>query len=381
MANSYCEFSTVIPHLTEEETEWLKAQFEMIWVYGEKEYHEKHVPEEFHKVEPDWIGYRAYRELEDHDCEADGVLGFEHEFTGDDSDEDWGRHLWIYSVEFGDTERVAYVIQKFLQRFRPGECWSMTWAETCSKPRVGEFGGGGVFVTAESIEWCEPYVFVDERARNHRNGGRRLAAYHLALDGSLLREQRKFLLELQEQSQKHSDQYELLAGLIELTDELADQAHDKYGIDCLIEPPSPDESCECERPGQFCSGVPGILAQTENGKLVAGAKVERCDLCMRYRDDDAALQKLIELGIAPAPDKATSQKPGPEAMRFDPPTCPECGEYAKGTFETVPGLALLMFDADGEAEYFGQTDMCWDMQTTDLDEQGRATLICPAGHT
>ena len=68
-------------------------------------------------------------------------------------------------------------------------------------------------------------------------------------------------------------------------------------------------------------------------------------------------------------------------MRFDPPTCPECGEYAKGTFETVPGLALLMFDADGEAEYFGQTDMCWDGQTTDLDEQGGATLICPAGHT
>ena len=65
----------------------------------------------------------------------------------------------------------------------------------------------------------------------------------------------------------------------------------------------------------------------------------------------------------------------------EPGTCPECGEYAKGTFETVPGLALLNFVDDGEAEYFGQTDVCWDMQATDRDEQGRATLMCPAGHT
>jgi hypothetical protein len=67
-------------------------------------------------------------------------------------------------------------------------------------------------------------------------------------------------------------------------------------------------------------------------------------------------------------------------MRFDPPTCPECGEYAKGTFETIPGVALLMFDDDGNAEYFGQTDVGWDGQETDRDEQGRATLICPSGH-
>lgn len=63
--------------------------------------------------------------------------------------------------------------------------------------------------------------------------------------------------------------------------------------------PSADASqpCECELPGYFTSGVPGILARVEQGRLVAGAAVERCDLCQRFDSDQAALAKLRELGI------------------------------------------------------------------------------------
>ena len=60
-----------------------------------------------------------------------------------------------------------------------------------------------------------------------------------------------------------------------------------------------DEPCECELPGFFYSGVPGILARIEAGRLVTGATVERCDLCQRYPDDFAASRRLVELGIAP----------------------------------------------------------------------------------
>jgi hypothetical protein len=80
-----------------------------------------------------------------------------------------------------------------------------------------------------------------------------------------------------------------------LTDAIADQAHDKHGIDCLLEP---DLLCNCQRPGKFCSGVPGILAHVENGRLGAKRKVERCDQCERYPTDQAARDKLVELGIA-----------------------------------------------------------------------------------
>ena len=59
-----------------------------------------------------------------------------------------------------------------------------------------------------------------------------------------------------------------------------------------------DSPCECERPRVFCSGVPGVLARMEQGRLAPNATVERCDLCQRYASDDAARQRLIELSLA-----------------------------------------------------------------------------------
>ena len=67
-------------------------------------------------------------------------------------------------------------------------------------------------------------------------------------------------------------------------------------------------------------------------------------------------------------------------MRLNPSKCPQCGQQAKGTLETIPGVARLLFDEDGRAEYTGSTDVCWDGQETVLDESGRATLVCPDGH-
>jgi len=57
------------------------------------------------------------------------------------------------------------------------------------------------------------------------------------------------------------------------------------------------ERCECEQEGYFRSGVPGILAYLEGGKLKPGSGVERCDVCQRYPSDEAALERLCELGI------------------------------------------------------------------------------------
>jgi hypothetical protein len=67
-------------------------------------------------------------------------------------------------------------------------------------------------------------------------------------------------------------------------------------------------------------------------------------------------------------------------MRFDPSTCPACGQPAQGTLETIPGLARLIFDEQGDAQYLGQTDVCWDAQTPDRTDDGRAVLVCPGGH-
>ena len=68
------------------------------------------------------------------------------------------------------------------------------------------------------------------------------------------------------------------------------------------------------------------------------------------------------------------------AMRFDLPRCPTCGELAMGTRELVPGVALLVFNEKGEAEYQGETRMDWNDQVTCHDQEGRVTLECPNGH-
>lgn len=64
--------------------------------------------------------------------------------------------------------------------------------------------------------------------------------YELTIDGPLLRRQRALLAILADDAhhgravQLGPDHAPLLEGLIELTDAIADQAHDEYGIDCLI---------------------------------------------------------------------------------------------------------------------------------------------------
>ncbi len=146
--------------------------------------------------------------MKDYDSDLGESAGFEYEFSGDDKDEDWGRHLWFRSAEYGNVAQVAHLVQKFLKQFAPSDSWSLTWATTCSKPRAGEFGGAAVFITASDSSW--------------------------------LRQQRELLRRLRSAAVSKMPyvpapgETELLEGLIELTDALADQAHDNYGVDCLL---------------------------------------------------------------------------------------------------------------------------------------------------
>lgn len=68
-------------------------------------------------------------------------------------------------------------------------------------------------------------------------------------------------------------------------------------------------------------------------------------------------------------------------MRFEPWHCPTCGAVARGTQETIPGIALLTFDDEGDADYEGTTEVDWDGQATVVDRAGNAMLCCSAGHT
>jgi hypothetical protein len=155
------EFSEVLPNLTEAEEAWLKEQLQIIRVFGDQEYPEDAVPAELADTKPDWTGIRFLRDKKDHDAQWDD-LGFEYSFH-DDPPTGWGRHLWLYTEGWGNISNVAWLVQKFLKKFRPGQCWGLTYAATCSKPRVSEFSGGAVFVTAKRICWQDGGDFIERK--------------------------------------------------------------------------------------------------------------------------------------------------------------------------------------------------------------------------
>ena len=97
MANNYLQFSEVIPQLTTQEAGWLRGQLEVVCVFGEHEHAEDKLPPGLDCDEADWIGCRAYRDMLDYDPNYGWDLGFEYNFSQDDRDQVWGRHLGLYA--------------------------------------------------------------------------------------------------------------------------------------------------------------------------------------------------------------------------------------------------------------------------------------------
>jgi hypothetical protein len=176
VANYYTQFSEVIPQLTVDEERWLKHQLEIVYVFNGREYCKREVPEGTNPDDAQFIGCRAFRDLEDYDSSVEDA-GFSYQFeTDEDRPGGWGRHLWICADECGELDWIAHLVQKFLKQFRPNKCWALTYSETCSKPRVGEFGGGAMFITAEDIKWQSAYGFIGtERAGFERQKAQRAA--------------------------------------------------------------------------------------------------------------------------------------------------------------------------------------------------------------
>jgi hypothetical protein len=139
MADNYLQFSESLDSLTAAEADWLREQ----------------LAEDPLTYCPRFLLDFADREADDSD------LGFHYDFHGEFPD----HHLWISAEESGAVERVAYLVQKFLQRFRAERSWSLTYANTSSKLRPGEFGGGAVFVTADEIRRNDCYDFIEEQRK------------------------------------------------------------------------------------------------------------------------------------------------------------------------------------------------------------------------
>ncbi len=77
-----------------------------------------------------------------------------------DTDEDYcfeltveeGTAYFSHRYESGDVEATANFVSQFLREHRPLAVVGFEWADVCSRPKVGEFGGGAVLVTATGVK-------------------------------------------------------------------------------------------------------------------------------------------------------------------------------------------------------------------------------------
>jgi hypothetical protein len=156
VADNYLQFSETLGPLNKKQEAWLRQQIAPIVVVNGKEYPEDSAPD---SDAADYRGLRFLREYEDPDDNDAETQGFGLDFEGTGKD----RHAWISAEANGDPAHVAHLVQKFLRKFWPDQCWSLTYATTCSKLRIGEFSGGAVFVTAGEIRWENAYDFIEQQ--------------------------------------------------------------------------------------------------------------------------------------------------------------------------------------------------------------------------
>ncbi|KKN91210.1 hypothetical protein LCGC14_0220780 [marine sediment metagenome] len=134
MANNYMEFSEAIENLTPKELEWWTNEWDrVIDAYDDN-------PE---NADDDSL-------CQDFSVQKDEKL------------------VWFHDDESGNPDKIGNVVQRFLKQFRPNECFWLTWASWCSKPRIGEFGGGAIFVTADEIKWHNAHTWTEQMREEWR---------------------------------------------------------------------------------------------------------------------------------------------------------------------------------------------------------------------
>lgn len=133
MANNYTQTSFMIEKLTPPEETWLRRELE----------------------END-------RKMIDED-DFENYIGINYNFEQRQGYVD----LWLYADESFMVEPLVDLLQTFLKEYRPKSAISFTWSNTCSKMRLDEFSGGGVFITADDQQWFVPWGEIRKAEEAH----------------------------------------------------------------------------------------------------------------------------------------------------------------------------------------------------------------------
>lgn len=81
-----------------------------------------------------------------------------------------GCYILFTSEESGRVDQLAKLVQLFFIEMRPDDClFTLGWASTCDKMRTGEFGGGAVAVTKDSITYSSTWEWIADQVEEFDN--------------------------------------------------------------------------------------------------------------------------------------------------------------------------------------------------------------------
>lgn len=174
MANNYQQFSEVINNITPEEEEWLREACDPESALSKKLYELTDTEACDQDMFPD-VGWsiRGDHEVAATPSSETAAVSLLLGLPVDPADlspqpppsrpTPSTKYLWLYSEEGSNLDHVGVLVQAFLAKFRPKACFSLTYAEYCDKLRVGEFGGGAMFVTAEEVKYSHVAKWVGQQ--------------------------------------------------------------------------------------------------------------------------------------------------------------------------------------------------------------------------
>lgn len=107
--------------------------------------------------------------------------GFESEIIDDGHD----CGVWIHHDESIDVDQAEVLVRSLVEGLKLEGVYTCSWAITCSKPRVDEFGGGAFVVkrgyktvwvdaASEALKQLEAKVKITEKKRRARRRAKRI---------------------------------------------------------------------------------------------------------------------------------------------------------------------------------------------------------------
>lgn len=161
MADNYCQWSESI-EVTDEEAAWLNQVLSLEFKTDE----DLDIDADLESFRPnalDDLERRLYSLDVDISLDDESWPNFDYRIS--DTENNGLKDFWVHSDEYGNLNNLVAVVEALINKFRKDYIFTLTFAETCSRPRVSQFGGGAVVVTAAETYWFSTYSWVEQKVK------------------------------------------------------------------------------------------------------------------------------------------------------------------------------------------------------------------------